>query len=92
MPSVIYDSFMVSGVPYYVCLYRRALPELMDEGVLTLQAGDALKDPALEEHAPFDAIHVGASAGHIPKVSCGAASNPSLLLQMSSSFTTISLR
>ncbi|CAL5227878.1 g10918 [Coccomyxa viridis] len=47
---------------------RRALPELMDEGVVTLQAGDALKDPALEEHAPFDAIHVGASAGHIPKV------------------------
>ena len=48
--------------------YRRALPELIDEGVVTLQAGDALKDPALEEHGPFDAIHVGASAGHIPKV------------------------
>ena len=60
---------MVSGVPYDVPLRRRALPELMDEGVVTLQAGDALKDPALKEHGPFDAIHVGASAGHIPEVS-----------------------
>ena len=48
---------------------RRALPELIDEGVVTLQAGDALKDTVLSEHGPFDAIHVGASAGHIPKVS-----------------------
>ena len=47
---------------------RRALPELMDEGIVTLQAGDALKDAALNDHGPFDAIHVGASAGHIPKV------------------------
>ena len=48
---------------------RQALPELIDEGIVTVKAGDALKDPAVEEYGPFDAIHVGASAGHIPKVS-----------------------
>ena len=45
------------------------MPELLDKGIVTVKAGDALKDPAVEEYGPFDAIHVGASAGHIPKVS-----------------------
>ena len=49
--------------------FRRTLPELIDEGIVTVKAGDALKDPAVEEYGPFDAIHVGASVGHIPKVS-----------------------
>ena len=44
------------------------MPELYDEGIVTLKAGDALQDPAVGEYEPFDAIHVGASAGHVPKV------------------------
>ncbi|CAK0749632.1 hypothetical protein CVIRNUC_001925 [Coccomyxa viridis] len=47
---------------------RRAVPELYDEGIVTLKAGDALQDPAVGEYEPFDALHVGASAGHVPKV------------------------
>ena len=44
------------------------MPELFDEGIVTLKAGDALKDSAVDQYEPFDAIHVGASAGHVPKV------------------------
>lgn len=39
-----------------------------ESGIVTLKAGNALDDPALEEYGPFDAIHVGAAASDLPKV------------------------
>ena len=49
------------------------MPELYDEGIVTLKAGDALNDLAVDQYEPFDAIHVGASAGHVPKVRTSAS-------------------
>ena len=39
-----------------------------ENGTVTLKAGNALDDPALEEFGPFDAIHVGAAAPDLPQV------------------------
>jgi protein-L-isoaspartate O-methyltransferase len=39
-----------------------------ENGTVTLKAGNALDDPALEEYGPFDAIHVGAAAPDLPQV------------------------
>ncbi|KAK9906516.1 hypothetical protein WJX75_003206 [Coccomyxa subellipsoidea] len=47
---------------------RRAAPKLYENGTVTLKAGNALDDPALEEYGPFDAIHVGAAAPDLPQV------------------------
>ncbi|EIE24266.1 protein-L-isoaspartate O-methyltransferase [Coccomyxa subellipsoidea C-169] len=47
---------------------RRAAPELYENGTVTLKAGNALDDLALEEYGPFDAIHVGAAAASLPQV------------------------
>ncbi len=63
---VMVTAGLTSLTPCLAC--RRAVPELYDEGIVTLKAGDALQDPAVGEYEPFDAIHVGASAGHVPKV------------------------
>ncbi|BDA46034.1 Protein-L-isoaspartate(D-aspartate) O-methyltransferase [Coccomyxa sp. Obi] len=47
---------------------RRAAPELYEKGTVTLKAGNALDDPALDEYGPFSAIHVGAAASDLPQV------------------------
>ena len=64
--DVMVTAGLARPTPCLAC--RRAVPELYDEGIVTLKAGDALKDSAVDQYEPFDAIHVGASAGHVPKV------------------------
>lgn len=39
-----------------------------EKGTVTLKAGNALDDPALDEYGPFSAIHVGAAASDLPQV------------------------
>lgn len=51
-----------------------------ENGTVTLKAGNALDDPALEEFGPFDAIHVGAAAPDLPQVL--ALITPSQLLRL----------
>ena len=69
MPHACYVPMRWHAVLLLCLSYRRAMPDLLTEGTVTVKAGDALTYPAVEEYGPFDAVHVGASAGHIPKVS-----------------------
>ena len=39
-----------------------------EKGTVTLKAGNALDDPALDKYGPFSAIHVGAAASDLPQV------------------------
>ena len=48
---------------------RRAAPELLERGTVSLMAGNALDEALLDQHGPFDAIHVGAAADDLPQVS-----------------------
>ena len=47
---------------------RRAAPELLERGTVSLMAGNALDEALLDQHGPFDAIHVGAAADDLPQV------------------------
>lgn len=54
---------------------RRAAPELLERGTVRLIAGNALDEAILDQHGPFDAIHVGAAADDLPQVGCFSCSS-----------------
>lgn len=57
---------------------RRAAPELLERGTVRLMAGNALDEALLDQHGPFDAIHVGAAADDLPQVAFSALHSPNV--------------
>ncbi len=55
-------------LPYLVDMTKRNVnaddPHLISTGIVEISVGDGWR--GLPEHAPFDAIHVGAAASEIP--------------------------
>jgi hypothetical protein len=75
MGTMLGGSGRVLGIERHPPLAQRsvaslaaAAPDLARSGTVTLLAGNALDAALLAKHGPFDAIHVGAAAAHLPKV------------------------
>jgi protein-L-isoaspartate(D-aspartate) O-methyltransferase len=74
MGVMVGDTGKVVGIEKHPELVEQSIgnvrhdhPELLDDGVVELRAGNVLGD-ALDGEEPFDAIHVGAAASSLPDV------------------------